>query len=264
MSRSAVPFRVGESGERIWGERPVSRRNMALRRALVSLESCRGAVLEVGCGAGRFIASVQALRPDLEAHGCDLSPRAIAGARAAGTPVRFAVASLTALPYATAAFDAVLLFDVLEHLREPALGLAEIHRVLRPCGVFHALVPCEGQPCTLHWLLWRLGVAADLKERHGEHVQRFTRAGVGRLLAEAGFQVERVEYSMHPAGQVRDVLVYLALEPWFRRLRLDNPLYRVVMRALWAAAYVESTALRAVPNGAVVVHATARRMNRCR
>lgn len=41
--------------------------SLHLRYALEALEDVTGTVLEIGCGSGRFIASVAAHRPDLEA-----------------------------------------------------------------------------------------------------------------------------------------------------------------------------------------------------
>jgi SAM-dependent methyltransferase len=56
-------------------------------------------------------------------------------AKELGCPnVRFEVGWAEALPFDDGSFDAVASFDVLEHVRDPALALREIRRVLRPCG----------------------------------------------------------------------------------------------------------------------------------
>ena len=47
----------------------------------------------------------------------------------------------TRLEFADCSFDAVLLLEVLEHTRDPRGLVAEIHRVLRPGGVFILSVP---------------------------------------------------------------------------------------------------------------------------
>jgi len=44
------------------------------------------------------------------------------------------------MPYADATFDIVWSSDVLEHVRDPALTLAECHRVLRPGGTLAAII----------------------------------------------------------------------------------------------------------------------------
>ncbi len=243
----------------VWGEAYVPRRNTALVRALAELPAGPRKVVELGCGAGRYIRSIKRLRPELDAHGADLSAEAIAIATSYPEEVSYRVADVTALPYDAEEFDAALVFDVLEHLRRPELGVREIHRILRPGGLAHILVPCEGQPLTLHWLMWKLNLAADLKERHGWHVQRFTRASAAALLRDEGFQILHTSYSMHPIGQMRDILIYLAREEWFRRWRLDGLPYRLLMGALWPLAYAESSLLARLASGAAVAHFTCRR-----
>ena len=54
-----------------------------------------------------------------------------------------AVADLEALPFRTAAFDAVLNVVTLEHVREPARVLAEIARTLKPGGRLLLIIPHE-------------------------------------------------------------------------------------------------------------------------
>lgn len=232
--------------------------NLALRRARRALSGGAGRVLEVGCGQGRFLRALCRPDPSCQGHGCDIDREALLRAHAVGDGHHYLQADLTALPYASATFDVVLIFDVLEHLKDPGAGLAEVSRVLRPGGLLHALVPCEGQPLTLHWALARLGVAADLKERQGGHIQRFTQKGLLALLAQSGFGVLGVDYSMHPLGQAKDVATYLAREDWAHQWRLW-PLLRGLVWGLWPLAYLEAEALSKVALSAVALHITARK-----
>ena len=48
------------------------------------------------------------------------------------------------LPWPDGFFDRVVVIHVLEHLRNLPAALAEIHRLLRPDGVFDVVLPCEG------------------------------------------------------------------------------------------------------------------------
>lgn len=253
---------------RIWGEQAQVRRgNLALRRAVEAIGGCTGRILEAGCGAGRFIRTVKAIFPHLETHGADVSAEAIRRARTYDDGVTYAEGSLSHLPYPDAYFDAVLLFDVLEHVENPCQALNEIARVLRPGGLFHGLIPCEGQAGTLHWALWKLRFGGDLKLRHGQHIQRFRLRDVEQELPEHGIAITERSYSMHPAGQVKDILTYVAQEDWFRAVS-GRPVvgpalrraYRLTELGLWPAAYAESEALARVPVGAVVVHVTGHRV----
>jgi len=231
-------------------------RNIALRRALHEVRGRTGRALEAGCGGGRFMRAIVRHTPGLEGHGGDINSDAIALANRAKDGVCYTVSDLLHLPYADAQFDVVLVFDVLEHLEEPDRGLAEAYRVLKPGGVLHALVPCEGQPLTIYWLLGKLSNASDAKRRHSGHVQRFSHRSLLSLLGEVGFRVTDISYSMHPLGQMRDFLTYLAREEWASRWRLGVVL-GVSKALLWPMSYIESNLLSRVPLSAVAVHVTA-------
>ena len=105
----------------------------------VAAASATGArVLEVGCGPGHL--SMRLAEQGLEVTGLDLDPAMIARAQAKPTQAddtrrpSFVVGDVAALPFPDASFDlAVSTFSV-HHWAEPATGLAEIGRVLRPGG----------------------------------------------------------------------------------------------------------------------------------
>ncbi len=78
--------------------------------------------------------------PPASAVGIDPEARQIAAARALAAQqgvanVTFEVASVYALPFPEAAFDAVFANEVLWHLRDPLAALRETRRVLRRGGV---------------------------------------------------------------------------------------------------------------------------------
>ena len=123
-----------------------------LDEVLVHLPS-RGRVLEMGCGAGRFLRAIHRQRPELELVGADVSRRALEILSETSPEIETRWMEDTALPAADGEFDAVLAMDVLEHLTDPVHTLTEIRRVLAPGGVFHLHVPCEADPRSLwRWL----------------------------------------------------------------------------------------------------------------
>lgn len=231
--------------------------NLALCRARRALAGVRGRVLEVGCGQGRFLRAFCSVKPFRQGHGCDIDRRALVVGRALGDGYAYLQAGASHLPYADASFDIVLIFDVLEHLKDSQAGLDEVARVLRPGGFLHVLVPCEGQPSTLY----RFDSVAALKKRHGGHLQRFTHKEVLVQLGRAGFEVEKASYSMHPLGQVKDVFTYLAQEDRAKKWRL-SPLLQGLVWGLWPLAYLESELLSRVGFSAVNLHISARRLPR--
>ena len=93
-------------------------------------------VLDVGTGPGALPLLVARERPDLQIDAIDVAPEMIEEARRAdpaGT-VTFAVADVARLPWPDATFDLVVSTISQHHWADPAAGVAEVRRVLRPGG----------------------------------------------------------------------------------------------------------------------------------
>jgi SAM-dependent methyltransferase len=118
-------------------------------------------VLDAGAGAAPY-------RP-LFAH-CDYVTQDWPGSVHAGARAPDIVADLHRLPVEEASFDAVVCTEVLEHVAEPAVVLAELRRVLRPGGSLLLTVP----------------FVVELHEEPDDHY-RYTSHGLRGLLARAGF-----------------------------------------------------------------------------
>jgi SAM-dependent methyltransferase len=96
-------------------------------------------VLEVGCGPGHLSARL-ARQHGLEVTGLDLDPAMIARAQAntdlagnrGGRRPSFLVGDVAALAFPDRSFDLVISTLSMHHWADPAAGLAEIGRVLRP------------------------------------------------------------------------------------------------------------------------------------
>jgi 2-polyprenyl-3-methyl-5-hydroxy-6-metoxy-1,4-benzoquinol methylase len=76
-------------------------------------------------------------------------------------------------------FDTVIIVNVLEHVADPALALANIHRSLAPGGRVIVLVPQHP------WLFGTLDEAL-------EHRERYTRRSLTKQLVDANFVVEEL------------------------------------------------------------------------
>jgi 2-polyprenyl-3-methyl-5-hydroxy-6-metoxy-1,4-benzoquinol methylase len=93
--------------------------------------------LDVGCSTG-FV--VEAARDKAwEAIGIDLNPSAIEFGRSRGLDLR--TVALEDAGFASRTFDAVSLFDVLEHLLDPRRTLSACADVLAPGGILFLYVP---------------------------------------------------------------------------------------------------------------------------
>jgi ubiquinone/menaquinone biosynthesis C-methylase UbiE len=100
-----------------------------------------GRLLEIGSGPGRLAATLARVAPGVRVTGVDIAPdmveraRSLAARSGVTDRVTFLVGDVTALPFADASFDMAVSSLSAHHWPNPAAGLAEIHRVLRPGGI---------------------------------------------------------------------------------------------------------------------------------
>ena len=106
-------------------------------------------VLDIGCGAGWSTLMMREAGHD--AHGLDLYPSDRVEVRAFAD-IPYTQGDAQHLPFADATFDAVAMYQVLEHVPEPELALREIMRVLRPGGRLVVVGPnLLGAGPNLYW-----------------------------------------------------------------------------------------------------------------
>jgi len=179
---------------------------LKLKYALQGLEAVNGRVLDIGCGGGGMTEALNYYRPDLEVWGCDISSNSLSIARRVAQEAQFCRGDVFQLPFDRNSFNAVVMFDFLEHFEDPAQVILEVRRILVPGGVFHTAVPFEGEPITLHGILWRMGWKA--KEIHCGHVQMYEIGQPESLIRDAGFRIVDRRWTAHFVYQLADVLYF--------------------------------------------------------
>ena len=166
-----------------------------------------GRLLDVGCGGGTMAKAIKRDRPELDVHGADFSASSIAAAQQDPDGVTFVQARAEALPFNDGWFDAVTMFDVLEHVDDPSRVLTEIARVLKPGGRFHIVIPLEGQPRTLYALIG-CGTRWTAKVKFAGHIQVYSDARYRVESAAARLPVRSVRWSYHYLLTVLDVIFF--------------------------------------------------------
>jgi SAM-dependent methyltransferase len=178
--------------ESFWADAPQDPEPWAWerRRALLLAEARPGErVLDLGCGAGRFVAALRDAGAD--PVGVEIAEAALERARrnAPGTDLRL-VEPDGSLPLEHAGVDLVWCSEVLEHVADTEHLLLEARRVLRPGGRLLITVPFHGRVKAALIGLLRF-------ERHfdptGQHLRFYTRDSLARTLADAGFEAVQVQ-----------------------------------------------------------------------
>jgi SAM-dependent methyltransferase len=185
-----------------------------------------GRLLEVGCGAGHFLRA--ASTAGFEASGTEVSASALAHLRKEGFQVF--EGDLPSLRLPEASFDAVVLFEVIEHLPDPLVYLAEARRLLRVGGVLLLTTPNFDS-------LSRRLLSERWRVLDPEHLVLFTTDGLRRAFGRVGLQVSRIEsrnvdpleivrglrgregYGSERQGRVDACRAAVATRPWLRSLK---------------------------------------------
>jgi SAM-dependent methyltransferase len=222
-------------------------------------------VLDVGCGRGVILAALAEL--GLEVHGVEMSAEA---ARGADPRAEIRIAPrLAEAGYEAAFFDEVLVWHVLEHLRDPRETLQEIQRILRPGGRLVVAVP-NFASAQARWAgdAW---FHLDLPR----HLYHFPLPALRRLLTGTGFDIESEHHfslRQNPFGWIQSALNRFSGQPrnglyaLLHRRGSDPVPYDAATRwrmwlslVLLAPPALAASVLCAILNTGATVHVVARR-----
>jgi SAM-dependent methyltransferase len=195
--------------EAFWEDQPADPEPWAWtkRRALLLSEAQPGErVLDLGCGAGRFVRAVQ----DHGAHpiGVEIAEAALQRARANAPDADLRLADPDQpLPLEDGEIDLVWCSEVLEHVADTAHTLSEIRRVLHSGGRLLLTTPYHGR-------VRDTAIALARFERHfdplGQHLRFYTRRSLRDTLNAFAFEDIRITTSGGPP-LLRETLVARAV-----------------------------------------------------
>lgn len=151
-------------------------------------------ILDIGCATGRFLECAGTC--GWEAVGVDISEQAVALARGKGLTAFSG--ELCDLGWPDAGFDAIVCWDVLEHLVSFDAFLQECRRLLRPSGLLFFSTPdCGSEQAIRDGADW-IGYRSSY-----EHTAYFTLASIRRLL------VRRLGGHVRVSRRARDPYAFL-------------------------------------------------------
>jgi SAM-dependent methyltransferase len=200
-------------------------RRLGLIRQYSPLERRR--VLDVGCGIGTYVTKFE--QNGALAYGVDVAFDRVQKAHS----LKLSQAVSERLPFADCIFDMALLHEVIEHVQDDRLTVAEAVRVVRRGGRVIIFAPNRGWPFETHGFFWRgryhFGniplvpyLPDSLRNRLAPHVRTYTVHGLRRLVAGL------------PARIVAHTQVYPGYDKLVARRPASGKLLRTITYALEA------------------------------
>lgn len=110
----------------------------SVRKSDLAQHKQSGALLDLGCSSGSFLASMQS--DSWKLYGVEMSAECAKTAEARCGAQVF-VGNVLDAPFPAESFDVITCFDVLEHLFEPRKVMEKVAQWLKPGGIFFVQVP---------------------------------------------------------------------------------------------------------------------------
>ena len=174
------------------------RSNVALLRRLLAegRGSAKPRLLDVGCAYGYFLLEAE---PHFEVHGLELSAHAVAECHARG--LENVVEGVVSAAYLAAhgPFDVIAMFDVIEHLEDPAEVIAALADALAPGGLLLVTTGDWGS------LVARISRADWRLMTPPQHLWYFTKAALRALGRRHGLETVAAQHpwKVVPASLLR-------------------------------------------------------------
>jgi 2-polyprenyl-3-methyl-5-hydroxy-6-metoxy-1,4-benzoquinol methylase len=170
--------------------------------------------IEIGCGTASLADALYQKGVDIAA--CDVSEVAIGRAKEKYPHLDLSVQSAEQLPWPDEHFDAVLSFDVLEHLFEPDQHFSEVRRILKPGGYYLFQTPNK----------WVNAIYETMKTRslawRQYHPSLHCVGRLKRRLSKHGFESRFIKMNTVNAFTLQKLENYPRLRKWFGRLNFQR------------------------------------------
>lgn len=152
-------------------------RNELIVWALRTYKPDISSFLEVGCGTGFVLSGIARAYPDIELSGSEIFLTGLSYAVKRTPSAHFMQMDARHVPFLNE-FDAIGIFDVLEHIKEDELVLAQLYQATKPDGILLLTVP-------QHPWLW------SVSDEYACHVRRYTRREIEGKVLNSGFKILR-------------------------------------------------------------------------
>lgn len=199
-----------------WLETKVVQHGLEKRsKAITSIKKTPGRLLDIGCSTGLFLHTMQS-KYRWESYGVEINEYAATIAREKHH-LNIFLGSLEQASYPAAFFDAVTLWDTLEHLPDPISTLLEIKRIIKSDGVLVVRVPnYDSWDARIFGPAW---AGLDVPR----HFFVFSRSSLVKLFEKSGFTTPKLNCKIGSMPMFR-----LSLRFWLNKQSSNSSSQRII------------------------------------
>lgn len=159
-------------------------------------------IIDLGCGTGYYLYLLNSLPTTLRLTGFDFDGKALDEARVTLSrgKINFVVGDMHKMPFKNNSFDKAVCSEVLEHLKDDRVALAEIYRILKPGGSLMISVPSQNYPFLWDPVSWILEHIFGTHIKAGffsglwnGHIRLYGLKELKKKTEKAGFKIEIAE-----------------------------------------------------------------------
>lgn len=150
-------------------------RNRLIIRFLHQYAPDMTSFLEIGCGTGFVLSAIYRAFPQTQVYGAEYFAQGLSFAQQRVPDAIFHQLDARSMPF-DSEFDAIGMFDVIEHIKEDELTLSEVVQALKAGGILILTVP-------QHPFLW------SVADEYKHHERRYSRDELISKVETAGLQV---------------------------------------------------------------------------
>ncbi len=221
-------------------------------REMIARYKQGGAVLDIGCSAGSFLASMN--NGNWKLYGIEMNSLTAEAAKLNSGAEVF-VGDVMDAPFPQNSFDVVTCFDVLEHVYEPREFLKRVLHWLRPGGILFAKLPnIDSWEAKLFRTYW---YGLELPR----HLFHFSPRSLRPLVADVGFSevlIRATGHGTHVGHSIRylcsDFIQKLGFSPKpMAEAGRSSLAWRIIRKALWVSLVVPLSKIPTAANAGVVI-----------
>jgi SAM-dependent methyltransferase len=175
-------------------------------------------IMDVGCSSGFFLRLLLRRFPDCVIVGADCVPGPLERLAKNMPDIPLLQFDLTTCPLPDQSFDALVLLNVLEHIKDDMSAARQVHRILKPGGIAIMEVPAGPH-------------LYDVYDKELMHFRRYRMTDLLSLLRTAGFEIldwSHLGFFLYPAfrGVKKRNQKYLSASPDVQRAVVKRSISR--------------------------------------